>query len=1075
MSDHILKLRCLEQRDLARVLPIQALAHDKTTFLATHTPIRNLDVVRTTKKGVDYLSEPSDQGVLRLLLNAPEVESSLMVVRGSKGSGKSHLIKWLYHKLRSGEGAKPIFLERSDSSLRSTIERLLEEFGESESVADLRQRLSGISDRLTETGREIKLLDELAMELTPGAREDSPLRPTKEELSVIERCRLPHLLRNDRIRRSLVEVGGTRPGFAKRLLDKLLPTAQSERRAGAVDHVHFDRDDLAALYRIPDDKVSFAPTDYDALRTIRQSDDALKGTVQSLIQRASEAAIQHILKIEPSDLVRLFKDLRERIYPRRLLLLIEDVSVFQGVDQQLLESLIPDDFHSEDTGGKPRSPILSVIGITDEYFRDVVDSRGNFSEDRITYHIRLTGDHDPSASALRGEGAVEFAARYLNILRHEPEAEAVRKWASDHDALHAPPSSCEHCSERMRCHMAFEYIEIGDQRYGLFPFNRRALISLTNALQTLSGVSEPTPRNLMSLIRETVMAVKRHKTFPFPSEQIFGSNINTALASPISAGRRAKLAAYGHDTDRTVQLLRWWGDGSLFTDETEDGRFTAGIHDCVFETFGLKPPAEIIDADGERPGPAPQEPEQGGVGPKPRGTSNPKSDPRREQAKREFEDLQTWVDGGDLVSAPDHRKRLFTAAKSAITWETHGIPKWFGEHMCKEKLVGFEGVARGSKSGRPAYEVARNEETRAALEALGELDRRTDTEPVEPDTLDLTIGLIANARDALIDFVCDRLPSTSDGEAWDAGCAAVRLLYLDRICRKPRIAMDMERGLGDLVHDLLWDPTQPRLVEGRSEKWDDLLRTLPFGTDAHDRLVGLATKWLGLTQGSGGQRICMRTAHAIRALRPIQSGEVWVPFDGSVTDLTDLHPDLGFVAELEKKALAHFISAISAEREHAGYCADELEQLTMGCDAAELLSAGERLQEALIKAGEELKLGEEIKALRLARKRPSDVAGSKDEAWDPSWAANMVAELQDMQKAADTAGVLVAGADIPWEMIDAVCDEIRAVEALVTAAERVREKQAGPTSSGDAFTDAADGARSALRGIATEDLEVLVD
>src|SRR5262245_32127667 len=111
MNDSIVLQQCLTRRNSSDVFTVQAVEHDRATFLAVHTPISKFHIV----KGFESIKDSTEESLLSFLENWPKQRSALLIVRGAPGCGKSHLIKWLHLRLGNVDPL-PIFIGRRDSS-----------------------------------------------------------------------------------------------------------------------------------------------------------------------------------------------------------------------------------------------------------------------------------------------------------------------------------------------------------------------------------------------------------------------------------------------------------------------------------------------------------------------------------------------------------------------------------------------------------------------------------------------------------------------------------------------------------------------------------------------------------------------------------------------------------------------------------------------------------------------------------------------------------------------------------------------------------------------------------------------
>ena len=98
-----------------------------------------------------------------------------------------------------------------------------------------------------------------------------------------------------------------------------------------------------------------------------------------------EAVIQSCAGIEPGDFQQIFKEIRQELrnQGKNLILLIEDITAFTGINQALLNALVTEHTGLYEADNLCR--LISVVGTTTEYYRQF---RDNYI-DRVTTQITL--------------------------------------------------------------------------------------------------------------------------------------------------------------------------------------------------------------------------------------------------------------------------------------------------------------------------------------------------------------------------------------------------------------------------------------------------------------------------------------------------------------------------------------------------------------------------------------------------------------------------------------------------------------------------------------------------------------
>ena len=112
-------------RRLDEVIRTDATIVTREDFLATHTPFRQL---KFQGGGAPEKTVLEDELLQRVLLDLPDSHRVIMI-RGSQGTGKSHIIRWLKEKyLHYAEtnGDVLLFITRAENTLRGALEQIIQ-------------------------------------------------------------------------------------------------------------------------------------------------------------------------------------------------------------------------------------------------------------------------------------------------------------------------------------------------------------------------------------------------------------------------------------------------------------------------------------------------------------------------------------------------------------------------------------------------------------------------------------------------------------------------------------------------------------------------------------------------------------------------------------------------------------------------------------------------------------------------------------------------------------------------------------------------------------------------------------
>ena len=128
---------------LSEVVRIDTITSSYGDFLATHVPFKQIQLQKEYDSNAVSKTYTEEEIYKRVVLN-PKDQHQFVLVIGSSGAGKSHLIRWFDAKI---ERQKPdsevvLFVRRSDNTLKGTIKQLLEK----PEVASIQNKEIGKSD-----------------------------------------------------------------------------------------------------------------------------------------------------------------------------------------------------------------------------------------------------------------------------------------------------------------------------------------------------------------------------------------------------------------------------------------------------------------------------------------------------------------------------------------------------------------------------------------------------------------------------------------------------------------------------------------------------------------------------------------------------------------------------------------------------------------------------------------------------------------------------------------------------------------------------------------------------------------
>jgi hypothetical protein len=583
---------CWRAEDARAIFVTEALEGNDAIFLATHSPIEGFGVAGRDAaefKGFD------EQSVLDTLSDATR-QHAFCVVQGEPGSGKSHLIRWLSVNWPHANDIK-LLLRRADGSLEGALRQLRDRLPSE--FAPLFDNL-GQRQKASQQGRANVFLTTLANTLEPG-HFDTPLSDEGWCKQFAPAVLLAH---------PAIKAGWKSPASILNLLEG----AGGDRKSASASFDLFDMQELGDLCRPLRGLASVEQCQHLVVRLERESEtiklfrdqqwlaDELAeehrdkfptslALIRALNLRRNDA-IQNVLGVSAQGLKKLFRQVREALAERnqRLVLLLEDVTSWEGLDDSLIDVLVFNAAARGEADEKSVCPLISVVGVTPAYYHDL---QGNYRQ-RITHEVRLgqaTDGLQDVATLRESEKRLQFAARYLAAVRAGPAA--LDGWLFEvregHDL--APPNRCETCPRQDSCFDIF-----GEESgIGLFPFTEHAFGRFFDALkENDNGQTWKTPRGILqAILNPSLLQPDSLKagTYPgsFIESEAFRSDrrsdgalvprlrqiVDNKIESDIERSRMRRMLTYWANPDRSD------------TEATGDNLAFAGTPRAVYEAFGL--------------------------------------------------------------------------------------------------------------------------------------------------------------------------------------------------------------------------------------------------------------------------------------------------------------------------------------------------------------------------------------------------------------------------------------------------------------------------------------------------------
>lgn len=710
------KYQCWKSERIGKVIVKAALDVDRATFLATHVPMSNiiyekspLEIPHTNEQ--DFLNE--------LNRMAHEDAHVFTVLKGIPGTGKSHLIRWLYERYRQDHpNDRVLLIERANTSLKRTIQQIIESgFFETPALNEQLKQLKNASDALSRDGLADTLLNNLQVAVHEVEWEEK-LYPR------IAKERIDSFLLDKTIREHLKREDGP--------INRVVRYLQEGRGIERSEAPSFEANDFIMT---PQQRGKIRQEGYREVGDVaddinRDNSKQREQLTRYLNFLLNTYAISRTTNLAASDLRDMFNDLRRtlRSQQQSLALFIEDITAFTGIDAGLIDVLI-----TEHTGGDNKGfcRLTSVIGITDTYFSDSIPDN---VRERISHQLTLSTQSGRGESDMLQDGdtLIKFVARYLNAVRME--ADDLQKWERADAHQNSLPNACMTCSFRATCHAAFGAVDIASETstqpliVGLYPFNETSLVRLYKNLD--SNVSR-TPRALLDNILAYILQSHGDKVargkFPPPAETL-APKVGLQEFDPTAHARIIEQQGQG-DVERLKTLFLFWGNRNVI----REGDFIGGLSSDVLTAF------DILKIDGRsnnelsQPISTPKPTPEIVVHEAPINGSSVVVQPSK-PVKRQSEyseEISRWFMGGYLSSQVTNKLlQRMTDVFAGIDWQSYNVrPTKIPSANQASSLFALEGQAARQTQGQLVF--SRTSELRYALEAVANF---TDSEVVlEPE------------------------------------------------------------------------------------------------------------------------------------------------------------------------------------------------------------------------------------------------------------------------------------------------------------------------------------------------------
>jgi len=805
-------------------------------FLATHYPMKVY--FDDSKEGGGIPVQLTEQEILYRFL-APD-DYCLVVVLGSAGSGKSHLIRWMSANIPASEKRKVIRVPKSGISLRKVIELILDQV-EGQQFNTYRERLEKATGNLTPHQAREMLLNDLALAAGPNGMTGQGTLTEIEEYLIRY---LPSFLYDNHFRQFLLRDNGIIDELVEHVLGSNEQVDRREERRGfKVSDLPLNLSDI--------EKAGAAARDFYSNLVI---DKEIQNAAVDWLNKCLNEAISRLLNFSGNDLMELMFDVRKELAKQdiELVILIEDLARLQGIDSQLLDALLERRIAAD---GTKLCVMRTAFAATTGFFERSVDT----TRHRLDFRVYL--DLPDKRSWMNDDDMLALTSLYLNAVRMS--SDKISEWYLlnvKEGSTSAITNACLECEYRDKCHTAFGSIN----GTGLYPFTKTAIAQMFGRV-TDKGMN---PRLLiMDVLKHTLNNYGEHilnGEFPPPAllQHFKGSKMSALMLQELE--RRDMK-----NGNRRQVLIELWTDSSELVN----------LHPGIHEAFALPMLSDLPEAtsyeiyDGETE------------------TVNEPKEPQIVKKETQLPDkliaklqqLDQWLNGGGISQnlAQELRELLFSAIVDFIDWDANLILKseFVGNGKpFQQKGISFLNQSTQEGKTRVPLKVPLNGEIKTEdVLALQGIILYNHFKHWRFPNAEKYFLAYADRLEEWSNYVLHQLRNSSAvSQEWDPVPTLVESIVIALLMSGSKV--DWEDNVS-LISCMF---SEPENVDNsmRTKKWQDLYSLLDKN---YSKLIGLLKSWVGCTKGQRDAQMI----DAARLIKPINDlrKNGWMPVNKVPNDV----------------------------------------------------------------------------------------------------------------------------------------------------------------------------------------------
>lgn len=675
---------CADRMD-QKIIKKDGTAVDNEYFMATHVPFKDLEFIEfgDTETAPIHLNE--EQIYEQYIVNRAN-KHQMIIVRGTNGTGKSHLICWLNNRFVNDKDnylpnkEKVIFLRRLGNTVRGAVQQMLDEGLVQDK--ELQDKFLAFCNA-AESQSEEEFKTSIYSEYVKRVLTDNSGKPFK---SII--CKnIAAFLYDTRVQEYLMRPEGP--------IDRCyqLITAGAKTMVTDETEIIFTNDDFVFPKDVAKDIKRNAAEEVKSFYLYDLRDDSVMiSRLVSYLNHFTSAVMQSCANITSENARNLFVNLRKSLYKegKGLTIFIEDFTSFSIVESELITAL------AVENGGEYSDlcRVTSVIGITDGYYDSF---RDNF-KDRVTKQIRVT-EHSYGEE----EFLLEMAARYMNAIYCSDEA--VQEWYRNNQLSDTMPIS------GFKPAFKWDSVTIGATEYTLYPFNRKSLLTLYDKLKNKS------PRYYLTYVIQHFFAqfadgMEYGDNWRFPE---IPSYISSVALQPPYADYVENSSYPDVDKQRLKVIFTTWGNGTTEAREGTIGGIEKEFLSAIgFENFGgVNSGAQELSTAGEDTTERRPKKDEDEI-------KKPKQSPEEIAFNRKKADIESWFEEKKTLEyASDYNKWIGNFVVQGIAWQDEGLPGYFvTQRLRNGNFVSIEDSKLDTNKNKSIVQLERSSEARTVLMGL---------------------------------------------------------------------------------------------------------------------------------------------------------------------------------------------------------------------------------------------------------------------------------------------------------------------------------------------------------------------